>query len=221
MEVLSWLDTTPRQREQSSSKQRPRNMRGSSTRSAPPHCAAFEPELKCNCRNLPAVAVVVDPIIARHLRPHQIEGTYLLPLHVSVGQYFTGVKFLYECVMGLRRHEGQGCILADEMYVFTLAVAAMSLILRFQGSGENPSGMFFFRWIVFPPGDIYYRQLHLSGHSLVSSIADFHDPVFKISKRAESVRWYWASHWQGLDCMPRIAGQCSFSYADLRHDCLT
>jgi len=29
----------------------------------------------------------------------------------------TGVKFLYECVMGLRKHEGQGCILADEMYV--------------------------------------------------------------------------------------------------------
>lgn len=28
---------------------------------------------------------------------------------------FLGVKFLYECVMGLRKHEGQGCILADEM----------------------------------------------------------------------------------------------------------
>jgi hypothetical protein len=23
---------------------------------------------------------------------------------------------MYECVMGLRKHEGQGCILADEMY---------------------------------------------------------------------------------------------------------
>ncbi|KAG2066561.1 hypothetical protein BDR04DRAFT_1106542 [Suillus decipiens] len=54
---------------------------------------------KFNRKNLPTVAVVLDPIIARHLRPHQIEG----------------VKFLYECVMGLRRHEGQGCILADEM----------------------------------------------------------------------------------------------------------
>lgn len=29
----------------------------------------------------------------------------------------TGVKFLYESVMGLRKHEGQGCILADEMFV--------------------------------------------------------------------------------------------------------
>lgn len=25
---------------------------------------------------------------------------------------------MYECVMGLRKHEGQGCILADEMYCF-------------------------------------------------------------------------------------------------------
>ncbi|KAG1742218.1 P-loop containing nucleoside triphosphate hydrolase protein [Suillus lakei] len=54
---------------------------------------------KFNKKDLPVVAVVLDPVIARHLRPHQIEG----------------VKFLYECVMGLRRHEGQGCILADEM----------------------------------------------------------------------------------------------------------
>jgi DNA repair and recombination protein RAD54B len=45
------------------------------------------------------VPVVLDPILARKLRPHQIEG----------------VSFLYECVMGLRKHEGQGCILADEM----------------------------------------------------------------------------------------------------------
>ena len=32
-----------------------------------------------------------------------------------------GVKFMYECVMGLRKHEGQGCILADEMYGFLLS----------------------------------------------------------------------------------------------------
>lgn len=35
------------------------------------------------------------------MRPHQKEG----------------VKFLYECVMGLRQMEGTGAILADEMYV--------------------------------------------------------------------------------------------------------
>ncbi|KAF8197967.1 RAD54B protein [Pholiota molesta] len=52
-----------------------------------------------NKRNLSVVPVVVDPILSRKMRPHQKQG----------------VSFLYECVMGLRKHEGQGCILADEM----------------------------------------------------------------------------------------------------------
>ncbi|KAI0660976.1 SNF2 family N-terminal domain-containing protein [Cubamyces menziesii] len=58
-----------------------------------------EHQAKYNKKNLPVVPVVVDPVLARHLRPHQKEG----------------VQFMYECVMGLRKHEGQGCILADEM----------------------------------------------------------------------------------------------------------
>ncbi|KAI0771634.1 SNF2 family N-terminal domain-containing protein [Trametes elegans] len=58
-----------------------------------------EHQAKFNKKNLPVVPVVVDPVLGRHLRPHQKEG----------------VQFLYECVMGLRKHEGQGCILADEM----------------------------------------------------------------------------------------------------------
>ena len=45
------------------------------------------------------VDVVVDPILTKHLREHQREG----------------VKFLYECVMGMRDFGGQGAILADEM----------------------------------------------------------------------------------------------------------
>lgn len=43
--------------------------------------------------------MVIDPIISRHLRPHQKEG----------------ISFLYECVMGYRDFEGLGAILADEM----------------------------------------------------------------------------------------------------------
>ncbi|KIM45152.1 hypothetical protein M413DRAFT_441835 [Hebeloma cylindrosporum] len=54
---------------------------------------------KYNKRGLAVIPVVVDPILSRKMRVHQKEG----------------VKFLYECVMGLRKHEGQGCILADEM----------------------------------------------------------------------------------------------------------
>lgn len=54
-----------------------------------------------NPRCLPVVDVVVDPTIAKHLRPHQVQG----------------IKFMYECVMGMRADgsTGQGAILADEM----------------------------------------------------------------------------------------------------------
>jgi len=45
------------------------------------------------------VDVVVDPLLTKYLREHQREG----------------VRFLYECVMGMRDFDGQGAILADEM----------------------------------------------------------------------------------------------------------
>lgn len=46
-----------------------------------------------------AVDVVIDPILRAKLRPHQVEG----------------VKFMYECVMGLRDYGGCGALLADDM----------------------------------------------------------------------------------------------------------
>lgn len=39
---------------------------------------SIEANLRCHRRNLPTVAVVLDPIIARHLRPHQIEGIHAI-----------------------------------------------------------------------------------------------------------------------------------------------
>lgn len=45
------------------------------------------------------VDVVLDPALGKRLHEHQREG----------------VKFLYECVNGLRDFNGQGCILADDM----------------------------------------------------------------------------------------------------------
>ncbi|KAJ3326478.1 helicase, partial [Blyttiomyces sp. JEL0837] len=45
------------------------------------------------------VDVVLDPVLSAHIRPHQIEG----------------VKFLYECVMGMKNPAQHGAILADEM----------------------------------------------------------------------------------------------------------
>jgi DNA repair and recombination protein RAD54B len=50
----------------------------------------------------PGVDIVVDPVIGKHLRAHQVEG----------------VKFMYSCLLGLTKTpEGSisGCILADEM----------------------------------------------------------------------------------------------------------
>lgn len=50
-------------------------------------------------RNKQVVDVVVDPFLSLQLRDHQKEG----------------VKFMYECVMGMRPESGVGAILADEM----------------------------------------------------------------------------------------------------------
>lgn len=47
----------------------------------------------------PNVHVVVDPLLAQHLRPHQREG----------------VRFMYDCVTGKRIPGSFGCIMADEM----------------------------------------------------------------------------------------------------------
>ncbi|KAI9668669.1 MAG: helicase [Alyxoria varia] len=50
-------------------------------------------------RGKQVVDVVVDPFISKSLRDHQKEG----------------VKFMYESVMGMKSHGGEGAILADEM----------------------------------------------------------------------------------------------------------
>lgn len=47
----------------------------------------------------PKVPVVIDPRLAKVLRPHQVEG----------------VKFLYRCTTGLIDANAEGCIMADEM----------------------------------------------------------------------------------------------------------
>jgi DNA repair and recombination protein RAD54B len=45
------------------------------------------------------VDVVVDPLLTRALREHQRAG----------------ISFMYECVMGMKSHGGEGAVLADEM----------------------------------------------------------------------------------------------------------
>ena len=55
--------------------------------------------LKKEVEEHPKVPVVIDPRLAKVLRPHQVEG----------------VKFLYRCVTGLIDANANGCIMADEM----------------------------------------------------------------------------------------------------------
>ncbi|KAG8843774.1 helicase [Tulasnella sp. 330] len=78
-------------------------------------------QAKFNKKKLPVIPVVVDPFIGKYLRPHQIEG----------------VKFMYESVMGLRKHEGNGCILADEM---GLGKTLQTIALLWTVMQQNPYG---------------------------------------------------------------------------------
>lgn len=55
--------------------------------------------LKKKVEERPKVPVVIDPRLAKVLRPHQVEG----------------VKFLYRCTTGLIDESAHGCIMADEM----------------------------------------------------------------------------------------------------------
>lgn len=50
-------------------------------------------------KKYPNVPVVIDPKLAKILRPHQVAG----------------VKFLYRCTAGLEDPKAKGCIMADEM----------------------------------------------------------------------------------------------------------
>jgi hypothetical protein len=89
---------------------------------------------------------VVQPLIAKMIqKPPSCSGcprSYLvtedetspkrrlvLHGHVFVHLFllcYIGLMFLYESVMGLRRHEGQGCILADEMFCLAFAFPCLS-----------------------------------------------------------------------------------------------
>lgn len=55
--------------------------------------------LKKKADDHPKIPVVIDPRLAKVLRPHQIEG----------------VKFLYRCTTGMIDEKANGCIMADEM----------------------------------------------------------------------------------------------------------
>ncbi|KAK9348113.1 SNF2 family N-terminal domain-containing protein [Lipomyces starkeyi] len=65
------------------------------------------------------VDVVVDPYVSKFLRPHQRDG----------------VRFLYECVMGMKGIPGNGALLADEM---GLGKTLMTIALAWTLLKQNP-----------------------------------------------------------------------------------
>ncbi|KAF8821638.1 SWI2/SNF2-containing protein RAD54 [Cardiosporidium cionae] len=68
--------------------------------------------------------IEVDPMLTRWLREHQREG----------------VKFIFECLMGLKGFEGEGCILADDMGLGkTLQSITILWTLLKQGFDGNPA----------------------------------------------------------------------------------
>ncbi|XP_013382594.1 DNA repair and recombination protein RAD54B [Lingula anatina] len=96
-----------------------------------------------NKNGTPVVDVVVDPHVACHLRPHQREG----------------VAFLYQCVMGMREHVGQGAILADEMGLGkTLQCIALIWTLLKQGPYGGKAVVK--RVLVVTPGSLVKNWCH-------------------------------------------------------------
>jgi len=65
------------------------------------HCIIYLLNIKSffNKKEEEITSVVLEPFLAKHLRPHQK----------------TGIIFLYECVSGFKAQEYFGAILADEM----------------------------------------------------------------------------------------------------------
>jgi DNA repair and recombination protein RAD54B len=95
-------------------------------------------------RGKPIVDVVVDPLLTKHLRPHQVEYValdYATFLGSFTGSLYLvrGVKFLYECTMGMRR-EGYGCILADEMYVPSTVSSVVTNVVGGKGTWKDHPG---------------------------------------------------------------------------------
>ncbi|XP_050423304.1 DNA repair and recombination protein RAD54-like isoform X1 [Adelges cooleyi] len=82
------------------------------------------------------VHVVVDPALSKILRPHQREG----------------VKFMYECVTGVRIENAYGCIMADEMGLGkTLQCITLMWTLLKQGPDASPT---IFKAIIVTPSSL-------------------------------------------------------------------
>jgi len=133
--------------------------------------------LRYHYRGLPTVAVVLDPIIARHLRPHQIEGT--CPDWLSCFSGDNTLQVSNFCMNVLWAYEDMRAKGASSLMKCTYSYClAMNYLVDSQTLGdlEKP-----FRFVcsidIISTCDTCYRQLRLSGRFLVSSTSKFCEPV--------------------------------------------
>lgn len=73
--------------------------------------------LKKKVDDHPRIPVVIDPRLAKVLRPHQVEGVKVNKslTETKIWAKLRLAKFLYRCTTGLVDSKANGCIMADEM----------------------------------------------------------------------------------------------------------
>jgi DNA repair and recombination RAD54-like protein len=75
--------------------------------------------LKKKVEDRPKIPVVIDPRLAKVLRPHQVEGVKVCHSHSVSIRYpqklIPFLQFLFRCTTGMIEKNANGCIMADEM----------------------------------------------------------------------------------------------------------
>lgn len=123
------------------------DMEGLPNENLPP----FEPLILWQNPNDAEHKIEVIPSLAVKLRPHQREG----------------VQFLFDCTMGMRGFEGQGCILADDMGLGkTLMSITIMWTLLNQGMVKGQSAV----------RKVIHRTNSHSTHSFIIHIFISHTP---------------------------------------------
>lgn len=208
--VINRLGMILKQREQLSWERRPQSMLKSSTRSTLYCHASIGANLRYLCRNLPTVAVVLDPIIARHLRPHQIEGIHAIR-----------ICYFFDATICCRRQifvwmcHGPTKTWGSRVYTRRRDVFVQSVRLRVITDIQVPGV-----WgkpcrsvcslDVVPPRWHLLQTIVLVWTLLSEFAVSYlcYNLQAGHRDRAEPLRWRWASNRQGFDRMPCIAGQC-------------
>lgn len=90
---------------------------------------------------------MLDPLLGDRMREHQKLGlkasSSAFCLMTASTDLSTTLKFMYDCVMGMKKVEGQGVIMADEMSVILrrglarCMLTVLHLLYAQQGAGKD------------------------------------------------------------------------------------